>query len=111
MRATIRIPRLGVWFADLAVDVAEMISGQMTLGRRSRRSPANRVDGVVDLSLTTPAADVALGATEVPVLDTSNPVWTEVWTLRDRGGFVEDWADKSPSRSRESPIRSASRTP
>jgi hypothetical protein len=31
VRATIRIPRIGVWFADLAVDVAKTISGPVTI--------------------------------------------------------------------------------
>jgi len=44
----------------------------------ARGSPTFRVDGVVDLSLTTPVTDVALGSTQVPILDVSAISWTEV---------------------------------
>jgi uncharacterized phage protein gp47/JayE len=60
------------------VGVAGVVSREVLAACIARGSPANRVDGVVDLSLTTPAADVALGATEVPILDVSNLTWTEV---------------------------------
>jgi phage-related baseplate assembly protein len=55
-----------------------VVSREVLAACIARGSPANRVDGVVDLALTTPATDVALGATEVPILDVSNLTWTEV---------------------------------
>jgi hypothetical protein len=55
-----------------------IVSREVLAACIARGSPANRVDGVVDLTLTTPAADVALGATEVPILDVSSLTWTEV---------------------------------
>ena len=57
-----------------------VVSREVLAACIARGSPANRVDGVVDvdLSLKTPAADVALGPTEVPILDLTNLNWTEV---------------------------------
>ena len=55
-----------------------IVSREVLAACIARGSPANRVDGVVDLNLTTPASDVVLGATEVPILDVSNLTWTEV---------------------------------
>jgi uncharacterized phage protein gp47/JayE len=60
------------------VGTAGVVSREVLAACIARGSPANRVDGVVDLTLTTPAADVVLGATEVPILDVSNLTWTEV---------------------------------
>ena len=57
---------------------AGVVSREVLAACIARGSPTNRVDGVVDLSLTTPAADVALGATEVPILDVGGLAWTEV---------------------------------
>ena len=55
-----------------------IVSREVLAACIARGSPANRVDGVVDLTLTTLAADVALGATEVPILDVGGLAWAEV---------------------------------
>jgi hypothetical protein len=55
-----------------------VVSREVLAACIARGSPANRVDGVVDLSLSSPATDVVLGATEVPILDVGGLAWTEV---------------------------------
>ncbi len=60
------------------VGATGVVSREVLAACIARGSAANRVDGVVDLALTTPAADVALDPTEVPILDVSNLTWTEV---------------------------------
>jgi len=57
---------------------AGIVSREILAACLARGSATYRVEGVVDVVLTTPAADVALTATQVPVLDVSNLTWAEV---------------------------------
>jgi hypothetical protein len=70
VRATIRIPRLGVWFADLAVDVAEMISGQVTIsvcdGALELKGRAARTGVFKDTAILRVLGGAGGLATEVP---------------------------------------------
>lgn len=59
------------------VNGSGLVSREVLLGCLTRGSPQHPVDGVLDVSLTSPGSDVVIGATQVPVLDVAGLNWVE----------------------------------